>query len=112
MGRFADAISNDYQVLDEPETVTFTPVNHSGGDPVEVEGAQRYAIGLVEIEQSQGLFVAGDVVWELPLVLMEDVQPQQGDTVTDSDDVAWVVVQRVGKIIWGTAWQLVCRPQR
>lgn len=109
MGSFASTLTNDFAVLDDPITVTYLDV--SGSATFSVAGVQRYAIDAVELEHGEGLFQAGDTIFELPVVNVS-FDPATDDVITEPSGKVWNVVQKVGKVVWDTVWQLVCRPQR
>lgn len=102
------ALNQDYKVVDNPLTVTFTSKRSSGDLTDSVAYAQRFDTRRHEHLGSE-VFGSEGVTWELPVAEMT-YDPKEGDIITHSG-VSWRVLD-ARKITFDTIWQCRCAKER
>lgn len=98
---------NDYKLWPGTAPASFRSVTAGGYDVTAVSHGKRRAIGFKELAPSGGAYVASDVVFLLPAVLLGTTKPKPGDQVQDAE-ATWTVLEAgVGK--FGNTFRLICR---
>lgn len=90
---FASSISNDLEIFDNLEAITYTSVRAAGDVIVSVDGALRRAISANELASYQGLHAQQDITtFHIKKSDLTSVEPvKQGDQIIDVDGVTWMV---------------------
>jgi hypothetical protein len=99
-------LSGDQALIDGLETVTLQ-ISIGAPPPRIYEDAYRLPEVQVEGDPTQGGYRARSTEWHLS-TLGAAIDPQIGDTITDSDDIVWVI-QSVRPPKFNDYWGLTCQ---
>ena len=92
------------------ESITYTAKRASGNTTDTVEHALRRALSRKEIRDSNGLFTARDIAWNLPAAELAITDCQENDTITAGAEV-WTI-REVQLLTKTTRWRFVCVKER
>ena len=105
-------LTYDWLIFDGLQEITFTSrriTADSQGDQIDSQiQALRRAPTFKELAASNGAYTGQDVVWHVPAVQLTVGPPKPRDTVIDSDNVSWTVLE----VQWDTLksrWRLITR---
>jgi hypothetical protein len=84
---FDPDIHDDFLLVDGLETVTLI----SGAATLVVPGAKRSQLETMRAQFGTSIVEVGDIVWLLPQVNLENVEPHVGDTITDGSEISWTI---------------------
>lgn len=102
--------SLDYLSLDWVESITHQQgrLGQTGPQTV-IRVAKRRAMTKAEVMASGGAYTREDVNWHLPVLeCPQGFAPMPGDTITDSEEVHWTVLERAWNKVRQT-WRLTTR---
>lgn len=108
---FATSVARDYLVVDDLQTVVYTP---AGGAPVTLTGCDAHEFSAAERPVLQGFFQAGDRVWYLPgdQLAAAGVRPADGDALVDAGGKGWTVTGECVLDDAGIAWEVPTTTKR
>lgn len=106
-GNFANAVANDYKIVDGIETVTLT----QAGVATTVTYASRDSLNDKEVMGSNGFWQYGDQRWALGRNQVAR-QPLGGDTITDGQGIVWELIGDSTLDDFGISWNCVVRKAR
>lgn len=111
-------VSNDWQCWDGLEAITYTSRRVTGDSVGAVPFAKRHEMTNRELQASDGVYTAEDIIWIVPANQLTEImsagtdtnrrQPKPGDTIYDTDENTWTVLA-VAKQVMGSLWRLVTR---
>ena len=117
-------ISNDHEVFDGLESVTFVVrgassvstdivLTETGNENVQLTQALRRQVTSEMTQRAGGKISVDDVVWEIPAARLTDtggqpLTPHEGDRILDGDLVTWVVTI-VEHATLKNRWRCICK---
>lgn len=100
--------SEDWEIWDNVEEVTYTSVTNSGDVEYTVRRALKRAVSAREASMSRGAYRTDDVNWIVPRPELPTVKPQLRDRITDDDGTVWTVLNFADMGL-RASWRMTCR---
>mgnify|MGYP000181447598 CR=1 FL=1 len=101
-------LMNDYLIWDNRESVSHISVRNSGNVTTSVSDAKRRALSFKEVVSAGGAYVSNDLVWLLPVAVLNGATPKPADKIVDSDAVSWTILD-ASLNTWRTWYRCTCR---